>query len=118
MYLRKCPFCGAEAVLYHQSSKYTAADGNYVYCSVCGSRTKLFECFRDTGKTHADTSLEAVEAWNTRYNDIDKNSDYFIITNPIDSNMFSNSACDNCPTNPKNGGNGICHCILGLPTIS
>lgn len=23
------------------------------------------------------------------------------------------SACDKCSNNPKNGGSGICHCILG-----
>lgn len=26
---------------------------------------------------------------------------------------FSQSACVNCPNNPKNGGSGICHCTLG-----
>ena len=25
--------------------------------------------------------------------------------------------CQYCPNNPKNGGTGICHCILGTPTI-
>lgn len=25
-----------------------------------------------------------------------------------------NSPCDTCSNNPKNGGSGICHCILGL----
>lgn len=24
------------------------------------------------------------------------------------------SPCDSCSNNPKNGGSGICHCILGL----
>lgn len=27
-------------------------------------------------------------------------------------------ACDSCSNNPKNGGSGICHCTLGLPTIN
>ena len=26
---------------------------------------------------------------------------------------FEQSACINCPSNPKNGGSGICHCTLG-----
>ena len=30
---------------------------------------------------------------------------------------FENSPCKNCSNNPKNGGSGICHCILGNPTI-
>lgn len=25
--------------------------------------------------------------------------------------------CQNCPNNPKNGGSGICHCVLGTKTI-
>ena len=25
--------------------------------------------------------------------------------------------CDNCSNNPKNGGSGICHCILGTTSI-
>lgn len=27
-------------------------------------------------------------------------------------------SCKNCPQHPSNGGNGICHCILGLPEIT
>ena len=26
---------------------------------------------------------------------------------------FCREACENCPSNPKNGGDGICFCILG-----
>ena len=26
---------------------------------------------------------------------------------------YSSPACESCPTNPKNGGNGHCNCILG-----
>ena len=26
---------------------------------------------------------------------------------------FGAKACENCPNNPKNGGDGICFCILG-----
>lgn len=29
----------------------------------------------------------------------------------------TSSACDACAKNPKNGGDGICHCILGLQTV-
>lgn len=31
--------------------------------------------------------------------------------------FIDNAACDNCSTNPKNGGNGICCCMLGQPKI-
>ena len=64
--LLPCPFCGGEAVMYHQSSKYTDYDGNYIHCLECGCRTKLFECLGTTGKTHKDTKAEAIKVWNTR----------------------------------------------------
>jgi hypothetical protein len=28
------------------------------------------------------------------------------------------STCDHCPNNPKNGGYGICFCIIGTPKIT
>ena len=68
--LKRCPFCNGEAVLYHQSSKYTNYDGDYAYCMKRGCRTRLFECFNGTGKTHADTEIEAINAWNRRENDV------------------------------------------------
>ena len=64
--LKRCPFCGGEAAMYHQSSKYTDYDGNYIHCLECGCRTKIFECLGTTGKTHKDTKAEAIKAWNTR----------------------------------------------------
>jgi len=27
-------------------------------------------------------------------------------------------SCERCSNNPKNGGDGICQCILGLPSIT
>ena len=33
-------------------------------------------------------------------------------------NNFAQSACDNCSSNPKNGGSGICHCTLGQIQIT
>ena len=29
----------------------------------------------------------------------------------------SNDPCEHCPNSPKNGGSGVCHCILGLPKV-
>jgi hypothetical protein len=31
---------------------------------------------------------------------------------------FEQPACVNCPSNPKNGGSGICFCILGQAQIT
>lgn len=36
----------------------------------------------------------------------------------IDVNSFSQLACDRCPNNRKNGGNGICNCTLGMIPIT
>ena len=33
----------------------------------------------------------------------------------IDLTNYSNPACENCSSNPKNGGDGICFCTLGQP---
>lgn len=34
------------------------------------------------------------------------------------SKEFQNThPCDNCSNNPKNGGSGICACIIGLPKM-
>ena len=40
------------------------------------------------------------------------NGDYAL---PISN--FSQSACINCPNNPKNGGDGICFCTLGQMNV-
>lgn len=36
-----------------------------------------------------------------------------IETSSTINNAFSKNACENCPSNPKNGGDGICFCTLG-----
>ena len=38
-----------------------------------------------------------------------QNKDYFVYQ--------TQKACGQCPNNHNNGGNGICHCILGSPVI-
>lgn len=30
---------------------------------------------------------------------------------------FYNNICMSCPNNPKNGGSGICNCILGTQVV-
>ena len=36
-----------------------------------------------------------------------------IETSSTINNAFGRKACENCPSNPKNGGDGICFCTLG-----
>ena len=73
--LKPCPFCGGEAVMYHQSGKYADYDADYVYCMRCGCRTKIFDCGKGTGKTHADTEKEAMASWNRRADNEQREAD-------------------------------------------
>ena len=41
----------------------------------------------------------------------------FVSNNDASNIYFNNENCDTCPSNIKNGGTGICHCILGTPII-
>ena len=43
--------------------------------------------------------------------------DTFSSMGPSDK-AYNGSPCDHCSNNPKNGGSGICHCILGQPQIT
>ena len=61
--LKSCPFCNGEY------------DGDYAYCRKCGRRTRLFECFNGTGKTHEDTEVEAINAWNRRADNEQREAD-------------------------------------------
>ena len=36
----------------------------------------------------------------------------------LGNGAFCNSSCLRCPTNPANGGDGICFCTLGGPRIT
>ena len=35
----------------------------------------------------------------------------------LSDKTYNGSPCDHCSNNPKNGGSGICHCILGQPQV-
>lgn len=32
--------------------------------------------------------------------------------------FFQSEACEHCSNNPKNGGSGVCQCILGTPKVT
>lgn len=42
---------------------------------------------------------------------------HFDFENLILKDNFENDACSSCPSNPKNGGDGICFCTLGQKLI-
>lgn len=52
-------------------------------------------------------------------NDITIPPKYVINPEYTDTATFNNlpSTCESCGNNPKNGGSGICHCILGMPDV-
>ena len=40
-----------------------------------------------------------------------------IKTSSAINTAFCKNPCENCPNNPKNGGDGVCFCILGQQNI-
>jgi len=54
-----------------------------------------------------------------RDNNVEENEDIATLLSKSDNiiNNFSQSACINCPSNPKNGGDGICFCTLGQMNV-
>ena len=49
-----------------------------------------------------------------------KHDNYININNCLDNSyeQIKQSTCDKCSNNPKNGGSGVCHCILGSMTTT
>lgn len=55
---------------------------------------------------------------NNTANDINININIKLTTTEYQNINYQSSPCDGCSNNPKNGGNGICCCTLGLPSIT
>lgn len=58
-------------------------------------------------------------SWNgtsTGWDSIDRDSTNIKTSSTINT-AFCKNPCENCPNNPKNGGDGICFCILGQNNI-
>ena len=49
-------------------------------------------------------------SWNECSTDWDSTN---IKTSSTINTAFGKNACEDCPSNPKNGGDGVCFCILG-----
>ena len=69
--------------------------------------------------TNPDTELRVVDGDNQEIVKVDPDAAY-TYCKVVDghSEVFSNSPCDNCNNNPKNGGSGICNCTLSNPNIT
>ena len=98
--IETCPICGHDLV-----------DLVLTYNTPI-SKKKCFNCgWNDYINTEA-TMLDVI---------LNGGVDYYIVercvpVQPSDS-AFENSACKYCSNNPRNGGSGICHCIMGSPEI-
>lgn len=75
--------------------------------------------------TNAATNAEKLPSLNDYINDGKINTNDFRKVNTFDElsnilirNNFDNDACENCPSNPKNGGTGICFCTVGQEKIT
>lgn len=49
---------------------------------------------------------------------VEPNKDMKFPYKPYEAKDLIPDACKNCPKHPINGGDGICHCILGLTPVS
>lgn len=75
------------------------------------------------GNTYMNTTISLNDYINTTTTDATLNGEVdgyiverYIPVQPSDA-AYDSSACKYCSNNPRNGGSGICNCILGLPEI-
>ena len=62
--LKPCPFCGGAARLVFEEGSFDyASDLNYVRCTDCGSRGKVYH---SNLIDESEKQKQAVEAWNKR----------------------------------------------------
>lgn len=68
---------------------------------------EAMEAFAKTVEEYSNKLSEGLEEYNSNLIKHDLIKDFEI----------EQSACKNCSNNPKNGGSGICHCILGQMNV-
>lgn len=65
--LKPCPFCGGEPKLVFEERSFDyAPDLNFVRCTECGSRGKVYH---SNLIDEAGSGYSAIKAWNRRAND-------------------------------------------------
>ena len=69
-------------------------------CPQCGE-----DCYKSETVIDKGTFLECMKRWMTDTEELLKVAD--------NKGAFSSKACESCSNNPKNGGSGICYCIIG-----
>lgn len=100
-------------------------------CPICGE--DLFECMLASNPPSYQKYCYACGwSWTSKPEEIIRvpfrgnnastsNNDYTLLNGYNSNNTtsnFSQSACITCPSNPKNGGDGICFCTLGQMNIA
>lgn len=66
------------------------------------------------GNTNTSTDKDNTSiSWNRTSTDWDSTN----LDTSSNITAFGRKACENCPSNPKNGGDGICFCTLGQNII-
>ena len=66
------------------------------------------------GNTNTSTDKDNTSiSWNGTSTDWDNTN----LDTSSNITAFGREACENCPSNPKNGGDGICFCTLGQNII-
>lgn len=93
-------------------------------CPICGE--DLFECLLTSNPpTYQKYCYACGWSWTSKPEEVVRVPfGYSQLTRYVDeynsnntTSNFSQSACLNCPSNPKNGGDGICFCTLGQMNI-
>ena len=132
MIIYTCPECGHDLM----SEVLTCMPPIHRYfCSKCGwSHSEQEEVVRipfgGNSLKMRDATLEELQTVEDYIDEISKPTginlhdlfdlekpNFTELKNPFINNNSENKACDNCNNNPKNGGTGICFCILGQEQI-
>lgn len=93
--IETCPICGEDLFNY---MIYTNPPARKKECLACGWN-RTFEKEEVIRVPFIDNAF--------------KDTSYSLNDYLHPTQNFNNQPCENCPSNPKNGGDGICFCTLG-----
>lgn len=74
---------------------------------------EAMEAFAKTVEEYSNKLGESLEEYNDNIIKHNLFKDF-----EIEQSAFKQSTCENCSNNPKNGGSGICHCIIGQMQVT
>ena len=114
---------------FYPNDKYTLIGSKYDEEIVNTDYTKAIDNLATTVSNYYGNTINAAEAmeafvktieeYSNKLNEgLEEYNDNLIKHDLIKDFKIEQSACKNCPNNIKNGGSGICHCILGQMQIT